>query len=183
MNYSLVDSFVFFFIYGFLGFLLETIFRSLVEKKKVVSRGFLTNMFCPLYGLCGILIIEVFTLSEVLIYSRFLELIVGTVLSIILVSFMEYSTGRLLDKVFHHKMWDYSHLPFNLHSYICLDFSLMWGILAIILSSIINPVIEIFVFNIPQAYKMAFIYIVSSILYVNATYNIRKFYNLEVIRL
>lgn len=107
----------------------------------------------------------------------------GTVLSIILVSLMEYATGRLLDKVFHHKMWDYSHLPFNLHSYICLDFSLMWGILAIILSNIIHPVMEIFIFNVPQVYKIAFIYIVSSIIYVNATYNIRKLYNLENIRL
>lgn len=70
MQYSLVDLLVFFLVYGFLGFLLETKFRSAVEKKKVVSRGFLTNMFCPLYGLCGILIIEVFTLSEVMIYNR-----------------------------------------------------------------------------------------------------------------
>ena len=183
MQYDIINFLLFFLIYGFGGFLLESVFRSITEKRIVVSRGFLTNGFCPLYGLCGIAIVQIFTLCEIIINGRFVALLIATIGSITVVTFLEYTTGRTLDRVFHHKMWDYSNLPYNLHSYICLDFSLMWGIVAIILANIIHPVIEIFVYALTFSIKLATIYFIISILVVNGSYNMRKLYHMNIIKL
>lgn len=176
MQYNIIDLLLFFIIYGFSGFLLETSFGSLVNRKLTIRGGFLTNYFCPLYGLCGVFIIQIFTLSEITFNSRFNALFLATIGSILAVTFLEYIVGRLLDKVFHHKMWDYSEFPLNLHSYICLDFSLMWGILALILSSFIHPLIEFGVLALNDSLKYNLIIIVSAVLTVNASYNYRILY-------
>ena len=183
MQYDLINMLVFFLIYGFFGFLLETVFRSIVEREVIISRGFLTNLFCPLYGFSGIVIVLIFTLSEITFSSRLAALIIATIGSIFAVTFLEYVTGRILDRVFHHKMWDYSHLPFNLHSYVCLDFSLMWGIVAIILASVIHPLMEIAVYALPETTKLIFLYFSFSILITNASYNMRRIYHLNLIKL
>lgn len=183
MKYDLINMLVFFLIYGFLGFLLETVFRSIVEKEVIISRGFLTNLFCPLYGISGIVIVQIFTLSEITFNSRLAALIIATIGSMAAVTFLEYVTGRVLDRVFHHKMWDYSHLPFNLHSYICMDFSLMWGIVAIILANAIHPLTEIAVYALPEATKLIFLYFAFSMLIINASYNMRRMYHLDLIKL
>jgi len=174
---------MFFLIYGFLGFLLETVFRSIVDRKKIISRGFLTNLFCPLYGISGIVVVQIFTWSEITMDSRLTALIIATIGSILAVTILEYTTGRILDRVFHFKLWDYSQYPFNLHSYICLDFSLMWGIVSIILASIIHPLMEITVYAIPDTSKLIFLYFAFSILITNASYNVRKMYHLNLIKL
>lgn len=183
MQYDLINMLVFFLIYGFFGFLLETVFRSIVEREVIISRGFLTNLFCPLYGISGIVIVLIFTLSEITFSSRLAALIIATIGSISAVTFLEYVTGRILDRVFHHKMWDYSHLPCNLHSYVCLDFSLMWGIVAIILASVIHPLMEIAVYALPETTKLIFLYFSFSILITNASYNMRRIYHLNLIKL
>jgi uncharacterized membrane protein len=115
--------------------------------------------------------------------SRLTALIIATIGSILAVTILEYTTGRVLDRVFHFKLWDYSQYPFNLHSYICLDFSLMWGIVSIILASVIHPLMEITVYAIPDTSKLIFLYFAFSILITNASYNVRKMYHLNLIKL
>ena len=43
-----------FFIYSFLGWIAETVVKSL-SKKKFVNRGFFTGPFCYIYGFSGVL--------------------------------------------------------------------------------------------------------------------------------
>lgn len=183
MQYNLNDILLFFLIYGFIGFVLESSFRTIITKNLTISGGFLTNYFCPLYGLCAIVIIQLFTLCEISIENRFTVLLTATIGSIIAVTFFEYIVGFTLDRVFNHKLWDYSQNQFNLHSYICLEFSLMWGIVAIILSSFIHPIIEIAVMTIPEVIKYFTVSIISSILFVNSSYNMRKYYHIHDVRL
>ena len=173
MLYDAKSYIIFFLIYGFLGFLLETVFRSITGGKVFISRGFLTNGFCPLYGICGILIVEIFNLSELILTGKLLTLISATLASIIAVTFLEYITGRMLDRVFNFKLWDYNQNPLNLHSYICLEFSLLWGITAIILSNFIHPLIEMFVFAIPYNIRIPVSVAFLSVVFVNASYNLR----------
>lgn len=183
MQYDIINILFFFIIYGFLGFVLESVFRSIVEKRTIISRGFLTDYFCPLYGACALIIIQIFTLSEVVMYGRLAALITATLGSIAAVTLMEYVAGRLLDRVFHHKMWDYGKLPFNLHTYICLDFSLMWGIVALILANILHPAIEVAVLSVGSPFKSAAVFLVLSILIVDGSYNMRRMYHMDTIRL
>ncbi len=176
MQYDAMNFMLFFLIYGFMGFLLETIFRSISDRKIYISKGFLTKGFCPLYGICAVLIIEIFTLCELSINNYLGALIGATAGSIAVVTLLEYITGRMLDKVFHYKLWDYSAYPLNLHSYICFEFSLLWGILALLLANFVHPLVEVLVYavayNIRTVTTIAFL----SMLFVNASFQLRKRY-------
>ena len=174
MQYDAMNFMLFFLIYGFLGFLLESVFRSLAEKNFFISRGFLTKGFCPLYGICGILIIEIFTLCELSINNYLWALIGATAGSIAAVTLLEYLTGRMLDRVFHYKLWDYSAYPFNLHSYICVEFSLLWGIVALLLVYFVHPAIQVLVYAIPYNIRTVSAVVFLSIIFVNASYNMRR---------
>ena len=44
----------------------------------------------------------------------------------------EYLCSWLQEVLFGACFWDYSHLPFNLHGRVCLVFSLLWGVAALV---------------------------------------------------
>ena len=52
---------------------------------------------------------------------------------------VEYFTGLFYEKVFRVSFWDYSHLPLNLGGRVCPLFSLLWGILAVLVLKLIHP--------------------------------------------
>ena len=60
MPYSLVDMTLYFFIYSFCGWLMETVLCS-IREHRFINRGFLNGPLCPIYG-CGILLILTFLL-------------------------------------------------------------------------------------------------------------------------
>jgi uncharacterized membrane protein len=41
---------------------------------------------------------------------------------------MEYITGYALEKLFHTRWWDYSDRKFNIKGYVCVSFSIYWGL-------------------------------------------------------
>ena len=43
-----------------------------------------------------------------------------------IVTFFEFWTGVLVNRVMHLGVWDYSAVPFNLLGQICLPFTLLW---------------------------------------------------------
>lgn len=59
----------------------------------------------------------------------------------ILASVLEYITGVLLEKLFGKKLWDYSRHKYNLDGYICLEYSLIWGVLAVLMMLYLNPLL------------------------------------------
>lgn len=73
--------------------------------------------------------------------------------SVILVTVLEYVTGFLLEKIFNCKWWDYGNNVLNLQGYICLQYSLLWGLLAFLLVQFVQPVISKGVLPIPQVVK------------------------------
>ncbi len=69
--------------------------------------------------------------------------------SLLLTSVLEYITGFVLEKVFHNKWWDYSNVPFNIHGYVCLKFSILWGLACTFVMKIVHPIIYKLVTSIP----------------------------------
>ena len=47
--------------------------------------------------------------------------------------------------IFNVKWWDYSSNPLNINGRICVYYSLIWGVLAIFLLSIVNPRVDKFI--------------------------------------
>lgn len=107
-----------FLIYSFLGWVLETAI-AIVRQRKIVNRGLINGPFCIIYGIGAVLIsIGLQELSGGWLF--FFATIYATV--------VEWTAGHIIQKVYHERWWDYSKIKFNLDGYICLPFSLLWGI-------------------------------------------------------
>ena len=131
-----------FIIYAFIGWCAEVGYAAL-NTGKFVNRGFLNGPYCPIYG-CGVVIV-VAALTP--LKKNLIILFIG---SFFLTSILEFITGFLLEKVFHNKWWDYSNLPFNIKGYVCLKFSIYWGLACTFIMDIVHPIIYKFITIIPH---------------------------------
>lgn len=139
----LYDLCMYFFIYGFLGWVIEVAFHA-ASQHKLVNRGFLNGAICPIYGVGMVIMI---VLLEPL-KNNILLLFVG---SFILCSVLEFITGFVLERIFHHRWWDYSDEKFNIRGYICLRFSLCWGAAGVVAIKVIHQSISDLVGWMPDA--------------------------------
>ena len=139
----------YFVIYAFLGWCLEVVYQA-VEHGKFINRGFLNGPYCPIYGFGVILVC--FALDP--IKENIVVLYIGSVL---LTTFLELITGFLLEKIFAQKWWDYSEERFNLKGYICLKFSLLWGVACLVTVRLIHPLTEKIVSDIPHTFGIIMI--------------------------
>ncbi len=147
-----VDFILIFALYSFIGWVMETVFASALQRK-FINRGFLIGPFTPIYGFGAILIILSLDWISISAQNTLILLISNLLISTLLVTALEFITGFVLEKIFHAKWWDYSENFLNLKGYICLKYSLMWGILAFLLIQIVHPVIEQFIYLIPESTK------------------------------
>lgn len=127
----LYQNFCFFIIYAFVGWCTEVVFQA-STKGKFINRGFLNGPVCPIYGFGMLLVLACLQpLSDNIII-----LFLG---SVVLTTVLELFTGLILNKVFHDKWWDYSAEPFNFKGYVCLRFSLIWGLACLLIVKNIHP--------------------------------------------
>ena len=139
-------------IYSIIGWMIEVSYHA-VTMGKVVNRGFLNGPLCPVYGsgvlmvlmvvdLCG----EWFGFETDLSRAKVIELFI---IGIIFATLIELIAGFLLDQLFHARWWDYRDRRFNLNGYICLEFSIYWGLGIAFVLRVIQPVFENIVSSIP----------------------------------
>lgn len=133
MEYTVYQLAFFFFIYSFAGWCIEVCCAA-IQKRKFVNRGFVNGPLCPIYG-SGAVLFAVF-LPE-LKEAPFFLFLAGAILA----SILEFTTGALLEKLFHRKWWDYSDIRWNYEGYVCLPFSLGWGVCAVVLNMFLNPLL------------------------------------------
>ena len=125
--------------YSFGGWVVEVIFHA-VALGKVINRGFLNGPVCPVYGF-GVL--SVFALLNTIqsgghVMSEGMIFVFGFVLA----TLVELIAGWLLDVCFHARWWDYSDKPLNFHGYICLEFSLIWGLAIVMVVKVFQKYVE-----------------------------------------
>ena len=82
-------------IYSFLGWLCETVYCS-VGQRRFVYRGFLNGPVCPIYGFGALLVL--FFLMDV--KDNLLALFTA---GMVVTSTLEYLTSFLMEKLFHAK--------------------------------------------------------------------------------
>lgn len=131
MLFTLEETLWLFLIYAFLGWCTEVAFAALT-RGIFANRGMANGPVCPIYGF-GMLAV-LFCLEP--FRKNFFLLFIGSVL---VTSALELVTGWALEKFFHDKWWDYTNEPFNLKGYICLRFSLMWGLACLLVVNVIHP--------------------------------------------
>ncbi len=124
----------YFIFYAFLGWCTEVVYAA-VNTGHFINRGFLNGPYCPIYGFGVLFVISL--LSPV--KDNLLYMFVGSVL---ITSMIEFTGGFVLEKIFHQKWWDYSEKPLNICGYICLQFSLIWGLSCLVIVDRIHPFVE-----------------------------------------
>lgn len=131
----------YFSIYSFLGWCMEVVFCT-VRTGKLVNRGFLNGPVCPIYGFGMVIVLAVL--------GRFSDNIALLFFGgMVLTSALELVGGWALKKFFHTTWWDYSEKPLNIGGYICLQFSLAWGVCVVLAVRFLHRAVEAFVHWIP----------------------------------
>ena len=122
---------IWFAIYCFLGWVWESAYRS-IHERKFVNSGFLAGPFIPIYGFGALLYIGLMhiTLNPALLF------ISGAVLACTL----EYITSWALEKIFHARWWDYDNNKFNINGRVCLLGFCAFGFFVVILPYLQLPI-------------------------------------------
>lgn len=131
--------------YAVVGWCTEVIYKTTCTGK-FVNRGFLNGPLCPIYGVGATIVIVCLTPLQ----DNLLLLYAG---SVVLTSALEYVTGLVLEKLFHQKWWDYTDEHFNIQGYICLKFSLAWGLACVFVMKIIQPLVLLVFDKTPETLK------------------------------
>lgn len=153
--YTFIELILYFSIYSFLGWVCETIYCSILDRK-LVNRGFLNGPVCPVYGFGALLVISLLNKYRGDIFAIFF-------LGMIIASVVEYITAVILETSFQTKWWDYSKHKFNIHGRVCLLNSTLFGLLSVMLIEIINVRITTLINSTPKIVNIVLACIVIAI--------------------
>lgn len=154
-----------FFIYAFLGWCTEVSYAAL-KTGRFVNRGFLNGPVCPVYGFGAVIVLWVLEPLR----ENLLLLFLG---SVVLTSLLEWLTGFVLERMFHQRWWDYSQEPFNLSGYICLRFSIAWGIACLFAVRLLHPSVLWCVRSVPYPMGVGLLVLFSAAMAVDLAATVR----------
>lgn len=143
-----------FFYYCFVGWIWETCY-VFVCTGQWVNRGFLHGPFLPIYGFGALIILWLTIPAKGNIGMIFLLGMLGATV-------LEYTSGILLEQIFHTRYWNYSNMPLNLNGYICIPCSLFWGLFSIFLVKWLHGRVTHWVTSVPKALGL----VVSVVLFI-----------------
>ena len=146
LPYPFLESYLMFFIYSFVGWVIEVIYYGITEGK-FINRGFLAGPLCPVYGLgfyAAIWIFEPFRNSFLIIFFG-----MATACTIV-----ELIAGIILYHTFHMRWWDYSDYKLNFKGYICLRFYIYWGIAASLGIYVLHPAVKWLIAHINSPFRI-----------------------------
>lgn len=141
-DFTLLNLLTMFYFFAIAGWIWESTFCS-IKEKHLINRGMLMGPYIPIYGFGGLYIYIIFnSVEDTNIIKIF---IIGMVSA----SILEYFTSLILEKIFQVKLWNYEGQFLNINGRICLGASIFWGILSVIFTKFINPIIskELFSWN------------------------------------
>ena len=159
MRYEVILELLFIFIfYSIIGCILEAITIA-IKEKRFVNRGILNGPMCTTYGVCAVILTMVLNDINNIFAIFIASSIYGTA--------VEFITGKLLERFNRNKWWDYSKKKYNLDGYICLQYSILWGILGVLLIKLCNPLFLYLFRLIPIIIKTIIIFILLGVLIVD----------------
>lgn len=126
-----------FLIYSMLGWLVESIYMSICNKK-LTNRGFMRGPMCPIYGVGAL---TVYFLLQPVCHNIYLLYFMGCLIPTLL----EFATAKLMICIFGEVWWDYSDKPFNYKGILCLESTIAWGFYTLGLFSFLHKGVEFIV--------------------------------------
>ena len=154
-----------FLLYSLLGFIME----STLFKIKTVNKhsGIFYGPMTAVYGV-GIISIELLNkyFFKKIKSNKILKYLIEFLTLTIILSLIEYLGGNILNYLFDIDMWDYSKIKPNFGKYICLQNSIIWGLLGTIYIHIFKPFTDKIIKQITskETYIFLTIFIIDTIL-------------------
>ncbi|MDY2790378.1 MAG: hypothetical protein SOT70_06280 [Lachnospiraceae bacterium] len=164
--YTMAQWVLFFYLYCMIGWIWESCYVSLKEKKWT-NRGFMHGPFLPIYGSGAVVILlATIPVKDHLVLIFLFGMIAATAL--------EYVTGEIMEALFHVRYWDYSDKPFNVKGHICLLSSVTWGFFSILMVKVIHVPIADLVQKIPTAATEGMVFILTIIIVSDFSISFRE---------
>ena len=154
MNYTIFELLWLFLIYSFCGWLAETALAA-VKQKKFVNRGMVNLPFSVLTGFVAVFITT---------FGRELSdgwLYIGSVVAITVFITL---TGRLIEKLYHEKWWDYSKSRWRIGEYASIPVVALLGILAVVMMKWGNSLVLNLFHLMPMLIGKIIVWVLSSML-------------------
>lgn len=126
-------------LFSIIGWILELTYRSLVTKR-LVNPGFMSGCVVPLYGMGAIILNIICIVISKLNFNH--KVLVMFFISLFLLTLLEYICGFVSLKYFHIRLWDYRKRKINYKGFVCLEFSIIWGLLGVLYYLVIYPRID-----------------------------------------
>jgi len=133
MQYTLYELCWLFLFYSFVGWIIETVYAGF-KKKRFINRGILNGPVCIIYGISAVIITVV--LND--LTDNLLFLFLG---SAIIATTTEWIVGHVLERINQQRWWDYSNKKWNLNGYVCLEYSVIWGISGMLGAKYLNGIL------------------------------------------
>ena len=128
------NLFIYFLIYAFLGWILESTYAFIIHKH-FVNRGFLFGPLCPIYGFGAVMLIVLLQNAKGKPSKEFF-------IAAFAFTLFEYIVSFILEAAFGLRWWDYTGEFLNLQGRVSLAYSVIWGAMGILLIEWIHLWIE-----------------------------------------
>lgn len=130
MTLLICRYFLCFAIFSFIGWVYESIYYT-IQQKKVVSSGFLSTCFCPIYGIGALLDLMLLGWIE----NPYILFLAGMIVT----GVFEYFVSWLMETLFHQRWWDYTGWPLNINGRVCIIGGIAFGLFTVALIKFIAP--------------------------------------------
>lgn len=140
-SWPLPQTFLVFLIYSFIGWCCEVAYVGIFFEHKFINRGFLHGPICPIYGCGGMVML----FMPVRLKNTWIPLFFA---GMFLCSAIEYFVSWGMERLFQTRWWDYSNRKFNINGRICLQNSLLFGVMTLVVEHFIQPAIDYIVYTV-----------------------------------
>lgn len=140
MLYNLHLYFLWFVIYSVIGWIYESIYCS-IDNKRWINRGFLNSPYCPIYGSGAIL--------NILLLDKSMHPVVIFLLSALLTGVLEYLTSYFMELFFDARWWDYSDKRFHINGRVFLLGIIAFGSFSLLLIEYLHPFVFYYTNKLP----------------------------------
>lgn len=161
---TLSQYFVCFIVYGFFGWIYESLYYS-VQLRKPVNTGFLHVCFCPIYGFACV--------GNAILFKNTENSMIIFVTSMLMISMMEYFSSWILEALFEKRWWDYSGWPVNINGRVSLLSSLAFGVMSVAQMKLLHPSVAGFVMRLSEKYTYITILLFMAIIMLDCLVTIR----------
>lgn len=141
--YKYINIFLF---YSIIGNIFERVCMYFSHKDYI--SGFMGTIFTPIYGIAILVIL--FIHNKIKIKNKYLKIIIEFFIYVIVLTFLEFLGGILVENIFNKVFWNYETSKYNIGKYVSLDISLIWGLLSLLVLYFFHPLVMKFLKHIPK---------------------------------